>query len=129
MGRFTVIGENNAMGNTGLRPDLVISRGEEAIIIDIACPFDNRLVAFKEARREKERKYVPVQQHLLRRFQRVSIEAIIVGALGSWDHDNNRIMHRLWSMKYLKKLKKLAVSDVIAASRDIYARHISGASV
>nr|XP_037289623.1 uncharacterized protein LOC119183546 [Rhipicephalus microplus] len=124
LGRFTVIGENQQVGLPGLRPDLVLARGEEALILDVCCPFDNRLQAFQEARRLKEEKYAPLQRHLLRRFQRVSIEAIVVGCLGSWDPANDRVTRRLCSKNYLRTMKRLCVSDTIAASTDIYRRHI-----
>ncbi|KAL1476202.1 hypothetical protein MTO96_018718 [Rhipicephalus appendiculatus] len=76
--KFTVTHENRPVGDTNLRPDLVLARGEEAIIVDVTCPFENRPEALEAARAEKERKYQPVRDYLLRRFQRVSIEAIVV---------------------------------------------------
>ncbi|XP_075723790.1 uncharacterized protein LOC142765869 [Rhipicephalus microplus] len=122
-GRFTVIGENQQVELPGLRPDLVLARGEEALILDVCCPFDNRLQAFQEARRLEE-KYAPLQRHLLQRFQRVSVEAVVVGCLGSWDPANDRVTRRLCSRNYLRTMKRLCVSDTIAASTDIYRHHI-----
>ncbi|XP_075732860.1 uncharacterized protein LOC142775381 [Rhipicephalus microplus] len=122
--RFTVIGENQQVGVPGLRPDLVLARGEEALILDVCCPFDNRMQAFQEARRVKEEKYAPLQRHLLQRFQRVSVDAIVVGCLGSWDPANDRVCRRFCSRSYLRTMKRLCVSDTIAASTDIYRGHI-----
>ncbi|XP_064464937.1 uncharacterized protein LOC135376257 [Ornithodoros turicata] len=124
-GRYTIMAENQPIGGTALRPDLVLQKGEEAIIVDVCCPFENRIPALLEARKEKERKYQTVKENLQRRFQRVTIEAVVVGALGSWDPRNDRLLKKLCSKTYAKKLKKLCVSDVIAASRDIYAAHIT----
>ncbi|XP_064462302.1 uncharacterized protein LOC135372762 [Ornithodoros turicata] len=126
--RFTVISENKPVGESGLRPDLVLAKGEEAIIIDITCPFDNRKVAFEDARRAKEEKYKPVQEHLKRRYQKVSIEVVVVGALRSWDPANDRLLKRFCAKRYLRTLKRLCISSVLASSRDIYATHISGRS-
>ncbi|XP_064462296.1 uncharacterized protein LOC135372753 [Ornithodoros turicata] len=123
--RYSIISENRPVGDTNLRPDLVLSRGEEAIIVDVTIPFDNRLEAFKAAREEKERKYEAVRQHLLRMFNRVRTEAIIVGALGSWDPQNDRLLKRICTKAYLKTMKKLSVSDIIRASRDIYVSHVT----
>ncbi|KAH7934855.1 hypothetical protein HPB52_001408 [Rhipicephalus sanguineus] len=117
LGRFTVIGENQQVGVPGLRPDLVLARGEKALILDVCCPFDNRMQAFQEARRVKEEKYAPLQLHLLRRFQRVSVEANVVGCLGSWDPGNDPVCRRLCS-------RRLCVSDTVAASAKIYRSHI-----
>ncbi|XP_075556691.1 uncharacterized protein LOC142588757 [Dermacentor variabilis] len=36
--RFTIIYENRPVGNTNLRPDLVMARGEEAIVLDVVAP-------------------------------------------------------------------------------------------
>nr|XP_050025000.1 uncharacterized protein LOC126519682 [Dermacentor andersoni] len=81
-GRFTVIAENQVVVTTSLKPDLVLARGEEALILDVGCPFENRLQAFQDARKAKEEKYSPVQRHLLRRFQRMTVDAVVVGCLG-----------------------------------------------
>lgn len=126
MGRLTVTHENQPVGDTTLRPDLVLARGEEAIVLDVCVPFENRPAALQEARATKIAKYQPVRQFLLRRFQKVTVEAIVVGALGSWDPGNDKVLRRVCSRRYLQKMKKLMVSETIAASRDIYARHTVG---
>ncbi|XP_049266791.1 uncharacterized protein LOC125756315 [Rhipicephalus sanguineus] len=109
LGRFTVIGENQQVGVPGLRPDLVPARVEEAPILDVCCPFDNRMQAFQEARRVKEEKYVPLQLHLLRQFERVSVEAIVVGCLGSWDPGNDRVCRSFLVASTLHKLRSLTL--------------------
>nr|XP_054921138.1 uncharacterized protein LOC129381906 [Dermacentor andersoni] len=114
--RFAIASENRTVGNTNLRPDVVLVRGEEAIILDVCCPFDNRLEAFAAARATKIAKYEPVRVHLAQRYQRVTVDAIVIGALGSWDPCNDAVMRRLCSRSYLRLFKKLAVSDVISAS-------------
>ncbi|KAL1479132.1 hypothetical protein MTO96_052112 [Rhipicephalus appendiculatus] len=91
LGLYTIIGENQQVGVPGLRPDLVLARGDEALILDVCCPFDNRMQAFQEARRIQEGKYAPFQLHLLRGFQRVSVDAIVVGCPGTWDPANNHV--------------------------------------
>ncbi|KAM7301587.1 uncharacterized protein ISCGN_017106 [Ixodes scapularis] len=124
--KFTVTHENQPVGESSLRPDLVLARGEEAIIIDVTCPFDNRRAALLEARQQKIEKYEAIKQYLCRRYQRVTVAAVIVGALGSWDPDNDATLRRLCSRSYLRLMKKLIVSETIASSRDIYASHIAG---
>lgn len=125
-GRFTLVSENAAVGDTQLRPDLVLVRGEEAVVVDVCIPFENRKEALVQARRTKEEKYRPVIDHLRRRYQRVTVEAVVVGALGSWDPANDRFLKKLCSRSYLKRMKQMAASDTIRASRDIYAAHIAG---
>ncbi|KAL1479133.1 hypothetical protein MTO96_052113 [Rhipicephalus appendiculatus] len=87
--KFTVTHGNRPVGDTNLCTDLVLARGKEAIIVDVTCPFENHLGVL-EAARSEERKYQPVRDYLLRRYQRLSIEAIVVGMLGSWDPANDR---------------------------------------
>ncbi|XP_064462358.1 uncharacterized protein LOC135372828 [Ornithodoros turicata] len=81
--RYSIISENRVVGNTGLRPDLVVSRGEEAIIYDVTIVFDNLPDALQAARREKEQKYIPVKESLQGRFHRVTVEAVVIGSLGA----------------------------------------------
>nr|XP_050033033.1 uncharacterized protein LOC126529541 [Dermacentor andersoni] len=124
LGRFAVIAENQVVGTTSLKPDPVLACGEEALILDVCCPFENRLQAFQDARKAKEEKYAPVQRHLLRWFQRVTVDAGVVGCLGTWDQGNDRVMRRLCRRQYLRTLKRLCISDTISASTKIFRAHI-----
>lgn len=123
--RFTILAENQVVeGN--LRPDLVLVKDGNAVILDVTIPFDNRTEAFGEARQAKQVKYQGLAEALSTRYQKVEVDAIVLGSLGSWDPENDKVFKRLCSKKYLSLLKKLCVSDVIRYSRDIYAEHISG---
>lgn len=124
--KFTVTHENRPVGNTNLRPDLVISRGEEAIVLDVCCPFENRREALRTARENKLSKYEPVRPFLLQRYQKVAVDAVVVGALGSWDPANDATLKRVCSRSYLRTMKKLVVSETISCSRNIYVTHVTG---
>ncbi|KAL1477673.1 hypothetical protein MTO96_035569 [Rhipicephalus appendiculatus] len=80
--------------------------------------------AFQEARRIKEEKYAPSQLHLLRQIQCVSVDAIVVGCLGTWDPAKDRVCRRLCSKHYLLTVKRLCISYTIPASTNIYRSHI-----
>ncbi|XP_065311918.1 uncharacterized protein [Dermacentor albipictus] len=123
--RFAIASENRPVGTTNLRPDLVLVRGEEAIILVVCCPFDNRLEAFAAARATKIAKYEPVRLHLAQCYQRLTVDAIVVGAVGSWYPCNDSVMRRLCSRSYLRLFKKLVVNDVIFVSRNIYHKHVA----
>ncbi|KAH7991062.1 hypothetical protein HPB51_026456 [Rhipicephalus microplus] len=84
----------------------VAQPGGEALALDFCCPFDNPTHAFQKALRIKE-KYAPLQLHLLRRFQRVSVDAIVVGCLGMWHPVNDCVGRRLCCKHYLRTLKIL----------------------
>jgi hypothetical protein len=123
--KFTILAENEAVcGN--LRPDLVIANNTTATIIDITIPFENRLAALEEARREKRNKYVQLARALRSRFPEVKVDAIVLGTLRTWDPENDKLMKTMCSRQYLKLFKKLCVSDVIRYSCDIYIEHITG---
>lgn len=96
-----------------------------AIVIDVACTFEDGPAAYDTARMEKIKKYNCLKKSLASKFKEVSVEVIIVGALGSWDPKNDRICHRLCSKKYTKLMKNLIVSDTLRASRDIYITHLN----
>lgn len=101
-----------------------MARGEEAVALAVWCPFDNRPDAFTEAPNAKISKYEPVR-HLAQRYQRVTVDAIIVGAVSSWYPKNDTVMHKICSPCFPKLFKKLVMSDVISALREIYQRHVA----
>lgn len=126
-GKWKVLKENKPYGkNRRLRPDIILVKGnDEAIIIDVTIPFDNGLVSFAEARQEKLNKYKVVADDLKAKYKKVSCDAIVVGALGSWDKKNDKTVAKLCSKKYATMMRKLIVSDCIRASRDIYIEHVT----
>ncbi|XP_064462366.1 uncharacterized protein LOC135372837 [Ornithodoros turicata] len=129
LGKYTVIAESTAVSDTALRPDLVLCRGEAALVLDITIPFDNRYEALSAARAEKHSKCAVLKQYYRRRFSQVSVEAIVLGALGSWDLENDKLMKKLCNKSYMRLFKKLCVSDVMASSRDTYVEHVTGTPV
>ncbi|VVC35240.1 Reverse transcriptase domain [Cinara cedri] len=125
--RFQVIAENTTIGTQKLRPDLVIKRGKTVLIIDVTVPFDNRMAAFEVAARSKKEKYEQLRAELASEHGAAEVVPFIVGALGSWDPNNNKFMRQLCSRKYGDLMRKLCVSDTIRSSRNIYIEHITGA--
>jgi hypothetical protein len=123
--KYTILAENEViLGN--LKPDLVIVKNNKATIIDITVPFENRMDALNQARLLKLQKYEDLARALSGRFAEVKVDAIVLGSLGSWDPENDKVMRTMCSKKYLKLFKKLCVSDLISYSRDIYVEHITG---
>jgi hypothetical protein len=123
--KYIILEEHEAVYG-GMRPDLVTARNNEATIIDVTIPFENRMVALEEARRDKLRKYDDLARALRSRFSEVKVDAIVLGSLGTWDPKNDKVIKTMCSRKYLNLFKKLCVSDVIRYSRDIYIEHITG---
>lgn len=112
-----------------LRPDLVITneRSKRIHLVDVAIPFENRYGALAESRAQKTEKYEQLAEQLRLKGYEVSLDGFIVGALGSWDMANERVIKQLGiSSRYAQTMKRLMVSDVIRWSRDIYVTHITG---
>lgn len=80
-----------------LRPDIVV-RDEAAKhihIVDVTVAFENRLKAMEDARRSKIVKYTPLAAALHASGYSVDVDAIVVGALGTWDQGNEPVLKRL----------------------------------
>ncbi|XP_021935849.1 uncharacterized protein LOC110837721 [Zootermopsis nevadensis] len=95
-GKFTIITENEAVQGH-LRPVLIIAKDNKAMIIDITIPFENRMEAIKEARTRKIEKYQDLARALSGRVEDVKVDAIVLGSLGSWDPENDKVMKTMSS--------------------------------
>ncbi|GFR01202.1 retrovirus-related Pol polyprotein from type-1 retrotransposable element R2 [Trichonephila clavata] len=124
----TVLHSNQVVGSNGLRPDLVALIDNKIYIIDVTIPFENRRVAFQQARWRKVEKCTPLLQHFASLgFAQAQIVPIVVGALGAWDPENDSFLRLVATKSYTNVLRKLCVSDCIRWSRDIYVQHLTGA--
>ncbi|KAG8171475.1 hypothetical protein JTE90_003315 [Oedothorax gibbosus] len=123
---FRVMGRNQDVDGSSLRPDLVLTQGDTAILIDVAVPYENRLTAFANTRRDKAAKYVQVCNNLRRTFANVHNEAIIVGALGSWDRANDKVLRKFVNKRFANKLRRLICTDVLSHTCDIFHQHVRG---
>jgi putative aminopeptidase FrvX len=79
--KFEVLSDNQALGNQGLRPNLVLKKGPNIHVVDVSVPFDNRLAAFEVAAAEKRAKYEDVRSELATRYVcDATVVPFIVGA-------------------------------------------------
>lgn len=53
------------------------------------------------------------------------VGAIIVGSLGSWDPQNDAVLKRICSQKYLKVMRRIMVSEVLSHSKDVFYEHLN----
>ncbi|XP_075772826.1 uncharacterized protein LOC142824999 [Pelodiscus sinensis] len=115
--------------NSLLRPDIVITNEEakKIVMVDVSVPFENRSAAFRAARLRKIAKYTPLADTLRARGYTVEIYALLVGALGSWDPQNEPVLEACGiGRRYAGLMRRLMVSDTIRWSRDIYTEHVTG---
>lgn len=117
--------QNQTVAGSKLKPDLVLTRGDAAMILDVAVTFENGPQPFDKIRQIKINKYQSIAKSLKLKYKEVSVEAIVLDALVSLDPKNDGVCHRLCSKKYTKLMRKLMVSDTLRSSRDIYIEHVS----
>ncbi|KAL5509864.1 hypothetical protein EMCRGX_G005303 [Ephydatia muelleri] len=65
--------------------------------------------------------YEPLKQHLLQQHQHVNIHPFIVGSLGSWYPENDRVLSTLRiGHRYVALMRRLCVVSAIAGSQNIW---------
>ncbi|KRY25774.1 Retrovirus-related Pol polyprotein from type-1 retrotransposable element, partial [Trichinella spiralis] len=128
--RFPNLRVNRALPEIGSnkRPDLVVVDEEKRLVIllDVAIVFENTAAAFVDARTRKWAHYEKeILAYRLRGYS-VTYDAIVVGALGTWDPKNDAILKRIGvvSQRYLRLMKVLVVSEMLEHSSRIYRRHL-----
>ena len=107
------------------RPDLTIIApdGRSVILVDVCIPFEGVPEALQDAAQEKVRKYEPLRQTLLSRFERVEVLPFVVGSLGSWFPPNEEVLRKLHiGWRYAALMRRLCVASAIAGSQDIWFR-------
>ena len=107
-----------------LRPDIA---AKFCAIVDVVVSYENRKDALVAARMDKQRKYDVLKQHFEAFGYRTTVDAYVVGTLGSMDPLNRRALTALnVNPVYNRLMQRLVVSDVIKWARDIYTEHVSG---
>ncbi|PAV86849.1 hypothetical protein WR25_18551 [Diploscapter pachys] len=126
----TPVPDRKVPGTPGLlRPDIAIidDAAKSCTVIDVVVTYENRKDALVAARMDKIRKYDVLKQHFEALGYRTTVDAYVVGALGSMDPLNRRAIAALnVNPVYNRLMQKLIVSDVIKWARDVYTEHVSG---
>jgi hypothetical protein len=80
-------------GSGGIRPDLVIKKGNKLYITDVSIPFDNRINAFKASADERLERYKQTSEEMASMYDvETTVIPFIVGALGSWHPPNDQLL-------------------------------------
>ncbi|GIX87681.1 uncharacterized protein CDAR_540751, partial [Caerostris darwini] len=106
-----ILSENTAVLGTTIRPDLVFKKGREVFLIDVTCPFENRKGVLDVARARKLAHYEPLLPLYQAQGLQPHVVPILVGALGSWDPQNDSFLRRFMSRSFLNTFRRLCVSD------------------
>ncbi|KAG5900201.1 hypothetical protein JTB14_008084 [Gonioctena quinquepunctata] len=80
--------------NSNFRPDIVVINENESkiTIVDVSIPFENEPQALYRARQAKLEKYNGIAEELRAQGYETSVDAFIVGALGTWDPENEEVL-------------------------------------
>lgn len=65
--RWKVLRENQPVGMAALRPDFLLRKRNDVMILDVTSPYENGSTSFNDARRLKEDKYGPLASELRRK--------------------------------------------------------------
>ena len=115
----------------GLKPDLVVLNdvSNEAYVVDVTMPFEGS-GSFAMARTEKEKKYNHLRALLSSKgYNKVEVDAFVVGPLGSWDKLNEMVLRKLSvPRKYATLLRRLCCTEAIKGSFIMWKNHTMGPS-
>lgn len=107
----------------GLKPDIVVLNDatKEAWVVDVTVPFEGE-GTLEEARRGKVEKYNHLREVLAAKgYRNVTIDAFIIGSLGSWDPQNESLVRKLGiSRRYMTLFRKLCCWQAISGSYGIW---------
>ncbi|KAG8175911.1 hypothetical protein JTE90_015015 [Oedothorax gibbosus] len=117
------------VGGSPLRPDIVIDQSDGSrLLVDVTVPVEHVNDAFRtrasfdKARRTKIDKYRCVADALSARGVRTRVEALIVGALGTWDSKNAPVLRQLGLVS--DDLRDVLCRRTVTWARRIYDRHL-----
>ena len=115
----------------GLKPDLVVLNdvSKEAYVVDVTMPFEGS-GSFAMARTEKEEKYNHLKALLSSKgYNKVEVDAFVVGPLGSWDKLNEMVLRKLSvPRKYATLFRRLCCTEAIKGSFIMWKNHTMGPS-
>ncbi|XP_049895677.1 uncharacterized protein LOC126387169 [Epinephelus moara] len=102
-----------------LAPDLVFTKGDLALVVDVTIRYELNDDSLEEARLEKVTKYRPLVPVLLREVstvQRVQVIGFPVGARGKWPSNNDTFLKTLG----LKRTRRLSFAKLISRRTLLY---------
>ena len=107
----------------GLKPDVVIlnESTKEAWVIDVTVPFEGE-GTLEEAREGKIAKYSHLREVLAAKgFRKVTVDAFVIGSLGSWDPRNDALTRSLGiPYRYMTMFRKLCSWQAISGSYGVW---------
>ena len=109
--------------------DLIIVDRSAATVtmVYFKSPIETNSEAFDDARRRNAEKYAGLAEAYRGLGFSVTLDAVCVGALGSWDPANDSVLRRLGiSRSRINGLKRKVCRQMLYLSRNIWVQHCTG---
>lgn len=110
-------------------PDIVVINrsSDKVIVVDVSIPFEGEENSLQTAKSTKETKYSALKTWLQSQYKEVELAAFVVGALGSWDPDNEPVLRMLRiGRNYAWLFRRLCCISAIEGSRKIWHAFCTG---
>lgn len=109
-----------------MKPDIVVRTKKHNYFIDMKCPYDLKTNIEETKARNKEYYKNEAKKMTAATKVETSVHAIVVGALGSWDPENNKVLKFLkLKKKVIEKLARRMTVEALRESQQIYNFHVS----
>ena len=99
-------------------PGVINETAKKITVVDVTIPFEGEDGSLLLARRAKETKYAALKTWLQGQYKEVNLEASVVGYLGSWTPDNEKVLRI--RRNYLRLFCRLCCISFIVGSRKIW---------
>lgn len=111
---------------SALKPDFILYNEvlRSIYIVDVTIVGESSSRAFASARAHKLYRYRQFEPELRLRGYLVKVDALIVGTLGAWDPDNNRVLRELrCPHRGLNELVRYCSVEALRGSYEIYQKY------
>ena len=127
--REVLVNQRPTLLTSDLRVDLTVvdHSSREVHLVDFKSPFEAGPEAFDVARRRNAEKYAGLQEAYRRLGFHCTLDAMCVGALGSWDPANDKVLKQLGISKgRANGLRRSICRAVLHFSRNMWVQHCTG---
>jgi hypothetical protein len=79
------------------RPDLIATRGDQALVLDVTCVYESNSNSLQDAYRRKVDRYKPLEQTIKQKYkvQNVAFHGLCVGSRGAYDQKHLSVWHSI----------------------------------
>ncbi len=85
------------MQNNISRPDIIATRGDQALVLDVTCVFESNSNSLQDAYRLKVTSYKPLDETIKQKYKvpKVEFNRLTIGSRGAYDPTHLSIWHTI----------------------------------